>query len=197
MRLKAALIAGVHPDLDLLDELLDRCAVEPDFHVREQLTWSLLRYPKDIVVPRLCAEVSSANAQARSQALHTLSKIKDKNAWPVITAPLLRDPNDEVAKAAWRAAVSMVPPGKEKSLAEDLGSQLGRGGRDVQLSLSRALIALGEDAAGPILRKAVSSDDHDVQLHARATEKILYDRNVDFQYAIDQVKVVLAPRTRD
>jgi hypothetical protein len=57
------------------------------------LTWALTRFPSEITVPRLLAELLSERAQARSQALHTLSKIKDAGAWPAITGSLLRDPD--------------------------------------------------------------------------------------------------------
>src|SRR3954468_23663798 len=146
VRLKAALAIGSHPDPGLLDILVERCAVEPDFYVRDMLTWALLRLPSDITLPRLIAELRSERAQARSQALHTLSKIKDASAWPAITRSLLRDSDDEAARSAWRAAVVLVPTGQEKDLAEELATQLGRGDRDVQLSLSRALVTLGEEA---------------------------------------------------
>lgn len=197
VRLKAALELGVHPEVELLDLLLERCAVEPDFQVREQLTWSLVRFPKDVVVPRLCAEVTSSNDQARSQALHTLSKIKDTKAWPVITEQLLRDPSDEVAQAAWRVAVSVVPRGEEVNLAKALGSQFGRGGREVQLSLSSALAALGEAAAETAIATGIASKDRNTRAHALATRKYLADPEAGFQYAVDQVKVLLAPRPKD
>src|SRR6185369_1466843 len=141
VRLKAALAAGSSPDPSVLDVLVERCAVEPDFYVRDMLTWALTRLPSEITVPRLITELRSERAQARSQALHTLSKIRDSRAWPAITQSLLRDSDDEVARSAWRAAVILVPDGQEKDLAEELATQLGRrGDRDVQLSLSRALV---------------------------------------------------------
>lgn len=116
-RLRAGLAIGSDPDPQLVDVLVARCALEPDFYVRDMLTW----------------------------ALHTLSKIKDAAAWPAITRSLLRDSDDEVARAAWRAAVILVPDAEKKSVAEELAGQLGRGDRHVQLSLSRALVALGAD----------------------------------------------------
>ncbi|KPC72869.1 HEAT repeat-containing protein, partial [Thermoactinomyces vulgaris] len=84
-RLKAALAIGTDPDPMLLDALMARCAVEPDFYVRDMLTWALTRLPPDLTVPRLLAEVESPVSQARSQALHTLSKIGDVRAWPAMT----------------------------------------------------------------------------------------------------------------
>ncbi|TAJ92766.1 MAG: HEAT repeat domain-containing protein [Gammaproteobacteria bacterium] len=190
VRLKAALAIGSDPEPGLVDMLVDRCAVEPNFYVRDMLTWALIRFPSEITVPRLLAELRSECAQARSQALHTLSKIKDAGAWPAITRSLLRDPDDEVARSAWRAAVVLVPEGQEKGLAEELAAQLGRGNREMQLSLSLALVALGEVAIGQILQQAMTSDDPRVRAHARATERLLREPDAGFKLAVDQAKRV-------
>lgn len=191
-RLKAALAIGSNPIPDLVDTLVARCAVEPDFYVRDMLTWALTRYSSEITVPKLLAELHSEHAQARSQALHTLSKIKDGGTWPAITRSLLRDSDDEVARSAWRAAVVLVPEGQEKELAEELAAQLGRGNREMQLSLSRALVALEEDAIEPVLQKAMASDNPDVQAHAYATERLLRDPDAGFEFAVDQAKRIFA-----
>lgn len=144
VRLKAALAMGTDPDPSYVDLLLERCRVEPDFNVRETLTWALIRHPASLTVPRLVEEVRSGKPQARSQALHTLSKMKDLTTWPVITHELLSDPDDEVARSAWRAAVVLVPESERLALASMLATQLGRGSREMQLSLSRALVSLGD-----------------------------------------------------
>jgi HEAT repeat protein len=191
-RLKAALALGSHPEPGLLDTLLERCAVEPDFYVRDMLTWALTRLPPQITVPKLLAELRSERAQARSQALHTLSKIKDAGAWPAITRSLLRDLDDEVARSAWRAAVILVPRGQEKDLAGELAAQLGRGGPQVQLSLSRALAALGEEAAAPVLRQALASSDLGVRAHASATEQLLRDPDAGSARAVNEAKRIFA-----
>lgn len=190
-RLKAALAIGSDPDPAALDALIARCGIEPDFYVRDMLTWALTRLPTDLTVPRMIAQLDSAKTQARSQALHTLSKIGDISAWPAITRSLLRDPDDEVARAAWRAAVALVPEGQEKDLARELAAQLGRGGRDVQLSLSRALVALGE-AAEPTLQTAMASADPVVAAHATATERLLQDPDAAFEPAVNEAKRIFA-----
>jgi HEAT repeat protein len=187
-RLKAALAIGSNPEPGLLDALVSRCAIEPDFYVRDMLTWALTRLPSEVTVPRLLAELRSERAQARSQALHTLSKIKDAGTWPAITRSLLRDSDDEVARSAWRAAVVLVPAGQEKALAEELGAQLGRGTREVQLSLSRALIALGEEAVGPALRAAMLREDPAVHAHAIATMRLLRDPSAASETAVNEAK---------
>ena len=188
VRLKAALAAGSSPDPSLLGVLVERCAVEPDFYVRDMLTWALTRLPSEITVPRLITELRSERAQAQSQALHTLSKIRDARAWPAITSSLLRDSDVEVARSAWRAAVVLVPCGQERALAEELAKQFGRGNQDVQLSLSRALVALGEEVIEPVLRSAAASLDPAVQAHTSATERILRDPDVGSARAVDAAK---------
>jgi hypothetical protein len=187
-RLAAALASGTNPAPALLAVLIERCAVEPDFYVRDMLTWALTRLPPAITVPKLLVELRSERAQARSQALHTLSKIKDSGAWPAITRSLLRDTDDEVARSAWRAAVVLVPEEQKARLAEELATQLGRGNRQVQLSLSRALVALGEAIAMPVLGKAMASTDADIHAHASATERLLRDPDTGFELAVDEAK---------
>ena len=195
-RLQAALAVGMRADPGLVDALVARCAIEPDFFVRDMLTWALTRLPSEITVPRLRAEVRSERAQARSQALHTLSKIGDGTAWPAITRSLLRDADDEVARSAWRAAVVLVPAGEQKGLAVELAAQLGRGDRNVRLSLSRALVALG-DVIEPALRTGLASDDPTVRAHARATERLLSDPEAGFDLAADEAtRIVVLGKER-
>lgn len=190
-RLQAALAAGTSPNPGAVDELVARCAIEPDFYVRDMLTWALTRLPAEVTVPRLVAELGSERAQARSQALHTLSKVGDGGAWPAITRSLLHDADDEVARSAWRAAVVLAPAGERASLAADLAAQLGRGERDMQMSLSRALVALG-DAIEPALRARFASGSPAVRAHARATERLLIDPEAGFDAAVDAARRIVA-----
>ncbi|MFH8613108.1 HEAT repeat domain-containing protein [Streptomyces sp. NPDC018029] len=190
VRLQAALAVGTAPDPRFVDRLVERCAIEPEFYVREMLTWALTRQPAGVTVPRLVDELRTEGAQARSQALHTLSKIADRQAWPAITRALLADADDEVARSAWRAAVVLVPEGEEAELAGVLATQLGRGGRETQLSLSRALIALGEVIV-PVLRAAATDADPRVRRHAIATERLLRDPEAGLEFAIEEAKRVV------
>lgn len=198
VRLRVVLAAGTSPDPRFVDPLVERCAVEPDFSVREMLTWALTRHPASMTVPRLIAELGSECARARSQALHTLSKIGDRRAWPAIDRGLLTDPDDEVARAAWRAAVALVPAGAEPGLAAVLATQLGRGGRETWLSLSRALTALGE-VITPVLRTATADPDPRVRRHATMTERVWRDPDAGFEFAVEEAKrvVALGPASRE
>ena len=183
VRLRAALSAGTDPDPQFTDALVARCAVEPDFFVRDMLTWALCRLPAEITVPRLIHELGSDVAQARSQALHTLSKIGDRRAWPAVSAQL-HDRDDEVARSAWRAAAVLVPAGDEGALASDLATELGRGDRDMQLSLSRALVALG-DSILPVLDAAGTSSNPLVRAHADATTRLWHDPDGGFALSLE------------
>ncbi|MEU0384252.1 HEAT repeat domain-containing protein [Streptomyces chartreusis] len=191
VRLRAALSAGTTPDPRYIGKLIERCAIEPEFYVRDMLTWALTRHSASVTVPRLLDELRSERAQARSQALHTLSKIGDRRAWPAITRALLTDADDEVARSAWRTAVVLVPEGEEPELAGVLATQLGRGERETQLSLSRALVALGEGIT-PTLRTAMADPDPRVRAHALATERLLRDPDAGFEFAIGEAKRVVA-----
>lgn len=158
LRLRAVMAAGTHPDVSDLDVLVEQCAVEPDFFVRDMLTWALTRLPADEVVARVLLELRRPVPQARSQALHTLSKIGDRSVWPEVR-PLLGDPDDGVLRAAWRTAVVVVPDDERAELARKFAVQLGVGDRDRRLSLSRAFVGLGGEAVAPVLAAARAGSD--------------------------------------
>ncbi|MGO1024980.1 HEAT repeat domain-containing protein [Streptomyces rubiginosohelvolus] len=191
VRLGAALAIGSTPDQRFVGPLVERCAVEPEFLVRDMLTWALTRHPVADTLPLLLREARSERPQARSQALHTLSKVGDPRAWPAITRALLTDADDEVARTAWRTAVVLVPEGEEAALAAVLATQLGRGGQETQLSLSRALVDLGSTMV-PALDTAKLAPDPDVRAHALATERLRNDPDTGFAFALEEAKRVVA-----
>ncbi|MFF9081266.1 HEAT repeat domain-containing protein [Streptomyces rubiginosohelvolus] len=191
VRLGAALAIGSTPDQRFVGPLVERCAVEPEFLVRDMLTWALTRHPVADTLPLLLREVRSERPQARSQALHTLSKVGDPRAWSAITRALLTDADDEVARTAWRTAVVLVPEGEEAALAAVLATQLGRGGQETQLSLSRALVDLGSTMV-PALDTAKRAPDPDVRAHALATERLRNDPDTGFAFALEEAKRVVA-----
>ncbi len=179
VRLQAALTAGTQPDASYLEPLVARCEFEPDFYVREMLTWALTRLPREIVLPRLLPELGSPTAQARSQALHTLSKLNDPTAWSAITVDHLHDPDDQVARTAWRAAAALAPDQEREPLARELARELGRGDLDLQRSLARALVELGE--AGSRASTAALLDEHPAaRTHAAATLRLFDDPEASF-----------------
>lgn len=192
-RLHAALTAGMHPEPGDVEVLIARCALEPDFYVRDMLTWALTRHEPSSTADRLVRELVSTVPLARSQALHTLSKLGDRRAWPALTPELLRDRHDEVARAAWRAAVVLVPAGEETWLLEQLATQFGRGDRSLQLSLSRAFAALGA-ASLAVVARAKASRDVAVRTHVIATERVILTPEEGFDVAMAEARRVVALR---
>jgi len=168
VRLKAALAAGTYPNPDQIEILISQCASESDFFVRDTLSWALMRHDQKSVIEQLKLELKSENPQARSQALHTLSKIGDKGNFSLITTDLLLDADDFVASTAWRSASVLVPDVDKPALVEILISQLGRGDSDTQFGLTRFLCAIGQPIVAPLMQAAQSADET-VRTHAEFT----------------------------
>lgn len=192
-RLQAALSAGTRPDPEFIDVLVARCAVEPDFFVRDMLTWALVRQDRTPTLEALLPQLASDVAQARSQALHTLSKIADPAIWGAITPALISDPDDEVAATAWRTAAALVPPGREAALAAALAAELGRGDRETQRRLSRAFAALGAPARAAV-ENAAQSQDEAVGAHALATLAVMDNPDESFASAVHEATRIVALR---
>jgi hypothetical protein len=127
-----------------------------------------MRHDVKEVVERLKPELNSKVAQARSQALHTLSKIGDKANYPLITLEHYLDDVDKVAVTAWRTASVLVPESERLTLTKILLTQLGRGDSDMQFDLTRFLCALGECIVEP-LQEAAKSDKEVIRIHAEFT----------------------------
>lgn len=168
VRLKAALAAGTYPEPAFIEILITQCAHEPDFFVRDTLSWALMRHDVKAVVDRLKSELVSGVVQARSQALHTLSKIGDPANYPLITLEHLLDTEDKVAVTAWRTASVLAPENERAALGAVLVTQLGRGNPDTQFDLTRFLCALGPCIIAP-LQEATKSEQEDVRMHAEFT----------------------------
>lgn len=168
VRLNAALMAGTYPQSKFIEILISQCATEPDFFVRDTLSWALMRQERERVVELLIPELHSPINQARSQALHTLSKIGDKGNYHLITKDMLFDQDDFVASTAWRSASVLVPDEKKNELVNLLVTQLGRGDSDIQFGLTRFLCAIGDQIIAP-LKQAALSDKEEIRTHAEFT----------------------------
>jgi len=159
VRLKAALAAGTYPEVEFIEVLIAQCAIESDFFVRDTLSWALMRNDAVKVVKRLETELQSSNPQAKSQAIHTLSKIGDRANFSMITDEMLFDPDDFIASTAWRVASVLVLDDQKSILVKKLITQLGRGDSDIQFGLTRFLCALGECIVEPLTVASRSSDE--------------------------------------
>ena len=179
VRFKAALAAGTYPEPRFIEILISQCAHEPDFFVRDTLSWALMRNDIPKVVDRLRIELTSSNPQAKSQAIHTLSKIGDKKNFALITDEMLFDANDLVAATAWRAASVLVPEEEKSELVAKLITQLGRGDSDLQFGLTRFLCAVGDQILEP-LTAAANSEDDAVSNQAKFTLLRFNEMQLDF-----------------
>ena len=159
VRLKASLAAGTYPEDEFIEILISQCAIEPDFFVRDTLSWALMRNDVSKVVKHLETELQSSNNQAKSQAIHTLSKIGDKANYRLITDEMLFDSDDFMAATAWRVASVLVPDDQKPDLVKKLITQLGRGDSDTQFGLTRFLSALGECIVLPLTEASKSTDE--------------------------------------
>ena len=168
VRLKGALAAGTYPEPEFIDILIAQCAIEPDFFVRDTLSWALMRNDLVKVVDRLKVELTKKNPQAKSQAIHTLSKIGDKCNYSLITDEMLFDSDDLVASTAWRASSVLVPEEEKPALVSKLVTQLGRGDSDLQFGLTRFLCAIGEAIVKP-LEEAAQSENETIRTQAEFT----------------------------
>ncbi|MDN5585759.1 MAG: HEAT repeat domain-containing protein [Brevibacterium sp.] len=195
-RLQAALSIGITAEDRHLGALIRRCRIDPDFFVRDMLTWAITRMPAEAAVDLLIAELSSDAPQAQGQALHTLSKIGDPRGWEamdpgIIGTKLIAHSDTEVARSAWRAAVALVPGDDRQRLASTLVTQLGRGDMETQKSLSRAIVSLGEDLVS-VLDGRLQAEEETVRTHAMATREMFTDPDAGFAHALSEAKRVVA-----
>ncbi|MEH3088804.1 MAG: HEAT repeat domain-containing protein [Microbacterium arborescens] len=192
-RVRSAMAAGTYPRPEYVPVLVEQCAHEPDFTVRETLTWALTRQDRDATLDRVLPELSSPLPRARSQALHTLSKMGDARAWPAITTDLLHDADPDVARTAWRTAAGLAPEAERGALAAELADHFGAGADDVRQSLSRAFVVLGE-AGRDAIEIAATSAEWEVRLHALATDHLVSHPEVGFEAAVAVARRAAARR---
>lgn len=162
VRLRAALSLGAHRGPDVVTALVDRLAVDDDFHVLEDLTWALAQQGEP-AVPALLEMLRSEDPKRRRQAAHALSKMQRPDVAEHLD-DAITDSNRDVAIKAYRAAAAT----ESARVVDPLVSRLGDGDAEQRDALSSALRRLGELGV-PQLVAALSDDDADVRLHAVET----------------------------
>lgn len=152
-RLRAALAVGSDPHLDLSEVLVARYAEEPDFYVREMLTWALIQRPSNALLNELKTQLRNPLPQARAQTLHIFSKLAGfapLEIWNLISEDELHSPDIDVAMAAWRAAVAVAPQDQYPQLVRSLITQLDRAEPAAHKALARAFLSLGQEATAAL-----------------------------------------------
>lgn len=159
VRQAAAIALGELADDCTAETLARRLWDEPDFYVRETLTWALTQVAPP-ARPAVVDALSDPRPEARTQALHVLSKFADPEVVPDIL-PLLRDESESVAeKARW--ALSRI--GDPRAVPE-LARLLGHGDLETRNGLTTTLAAFAAHAV-PSTTEALSSTDAAVRQHA-------------------------------
>lgn len=159
VRQRAALHLGTYADDSIAHELVDLLTCEPDFYVRETLTWAVVT--RSSVTFPLLIEALQTGGPARVQVLHALSKIRDPAAVADIL-PLASDPDDAVAAKAWWALGRTGTPGAISALLDHLGDEDDFRRRE----LTRALEQAGEDAVEGVAQRLRHDPDGSVRRHA-------------------------------
>lgn len=145
VRIRAALDLGATQHRAALPELIERLGHEPDFFVRENLTWAVVRMGPD-AVPLLLGLLERPDAATRLQAVHTLSKIADPASAGALKR-VVHDPDDEVARKAIFALGQMGHPDALHTLMGGVGHP----DAERRNTLSTALVAFGHAALPPLL----------------------------------------------
>lgn len=159
VRLRAALDLGELGYEPAAAAIVARFGWEPEFQVREALTWAALRMPR-ASIPHVIASLHSPRWLARLQAVHTLGKLgRPQDAARLV--PLVGDPVDSVAARAYGAAAHTGNP----EVIPALVRALSRGGAEHRTSLTLALAAFGGDAV-PALVEALGVRAGPVRRHA-------------------------------
>ena len=89
-RLQAALSIGITVEDRHLGALIRRCRIDPDFFVRDMLTWAITRMPAEAAVDLLIAELSSDAPQAQGQAPHHAVELGDPRGWEAMDPGIMK-----------------------------------------------------------------------------------------------------------
>ena len=166
VRQRAALWLGTHADETVAADLVRLLVTEPDFYVRETLTWAVVTrhtstYPLLVEALR---DDSLAEGPGRVQVLHALSKIRRPESVAEIL-PLADDEDDAVAAKAWWALGRIHTPGAVAALVDHLGVEQDFRRRE----LTRALEQAGEAAVEGLAQRLREDPDLSVRRHAAET----------------------------
>ncbi|GGK72900.1 HEAT repeat domain-containing protein [Ornithinimicrobium pekingense] len=167
VRQEAALRLGTLADAASAPQLVALLVSEPDFYVRETLTWAVVNQAQ-AALPHLLAALEGGEP-SRVQVLHALSKIRDPRAVAHVL-PLADDPDDAVAAKAWWALGRTGTPEAAPALLAHLGDPDEARRRE----LTRALEQLGEPAV-PGLAARLRDGDALTRRHAAEVLTVIGD----------------------
>lgn len=158
-RLRAVMAIGQFADPAALPALLQRLRDEPDFFVRDNLSWAITRCG-DAAVEPLIALLDDDDARVRYHAAHALSKLGDLRAVDALIARLSDSDDDVVQKAIY--ALGRLKAVRALPL---LAAQIGVGTRERRTTRNEALEAFGGSAI-PEVAAMLTHDDVIVRVEA-------------------------------
>jgi len=160
VRNTAALAIGSQFEIGCANALVDALWAEPDFFVRETMTWAVTRLEEATRPAVLAASGPDRSSEVRVQALHVLSKFANPETVDAVL-PYITDPDEGVARKA-RWALARI---REHRAVPHLVALLGDHGLEERNALTDDVAAFGS-AAVPALVEALGSDDQVVRRHA-------------------------------
>ncbi|WP_445337256.1 HEAT repeat domain-containing protein [Clavibacter sp. CFBP 8614] len=164
VRQEAALALGERADEATLGAVLERLWAEPDFFVRETLTWAVARVGAPAIPGVRQALGADRSSGVRTQALHVLSKIAHPSTVDDLV-PLIDDADEAVAaKARW--ALARIGDARAVPL---VAAHLGAADAEARNALTDVLAAFGS-AAVPTL--VVALGDARSVVRAQAAEAL-------------------------
>ena len=152
VRIAAVIALGELADLQTLPSLLARLGTEPDFFVRDNLIWAIVRMGDAAVLPVIDL-LGDADRSVRFHAAHALSKLADPRA----VEALVRSLDDSDAEVAQKATYALGRIHDVRSLPA-LVSRLGTRAGEAQSTLHDALVEFGDEAVPMLMDRAAGAD---------------------------------------
>lgn len=186
VRYEAAMAVGTRCETECADPLVNALWTEPDFFVRETMTWAVLRLEEDTRLAVLAAVATDQSPDVRTRALHVLSKFANPETVDAVLAHI-NDPDAVVARKA-RWALSRI---REPRAVPHLVALLGEHEAEERNALTDDVAAFGS-AAIEFLVEALASDVAAVRLHA--ADVLCYIGHPDAEQAADQLGAAVRDR---
>ncbi len=150
-RSRAVLALGQAGETGAVPTMVAAMAAEPDFAVREDMTWALARMA-DAALDPLIVLLRDERSAARHQAAHVLGKMRDARAVDALIGAL----NDADATVVRKAVFSLRQIGDARAIPA-LVALLGGDSLETQATVTDALEAFGP-AALPALIGTLADD---------------------------------------
>ena len=160
-RLHAVMALGQMANVAALPALLARLSAEPDFFVRDNVSWALLRIGDAAVLP-LIAMLDDTDHVVRYHAVHSLSKLADARAVEALIATL-----DDTDLHVAQKAIYALGRIRDARALPALTSRLGNGSREAKNALHDALVAFGATAVPHLV---VMREHADIAVRVEVTE---------------------------